>query len=801
MKYYQPLFLLLSLATSFLLAQEYTIQGTVVTTDSTPIVFANVVLLTEKDSTIIKGTTTDEGGIFFFQEVRAGNFIVKASYLGNVSKPLEVNLSENINIGDITISELEELDEVVVTYKKPTLERKVDRLVFNVSNTALADGSLWDLLKQTPSVSVVQDVLSIKGSKNVGVLINGRKVNLPESDIINLLSGTSASNVEAIEVITNPPLKYSAEGGMLIDIKMKKNLVAGYNGAVFNNFSQGVFPKNTTGTDHYFKGKKTDFSVNYSFSTDKRIFRYTDRTSFFNNTDIVALWTANQDLTTRRKKHNVSAFFDYEINDKNVVSVSTINVFNPSVDRFSYSETNISDMNDAPVSSFITINRSDQEQINSSFYLDWNHKLKKEGGKFSVGSHYTIYDSKRGQDLNTDFLNLNNEITGSNDFTTQSDQKINLYNIEIDLTYPLDQAMRLETGLRYAGINAENTINQEGFDRNQPGINPTEAGIFLYDESIYAAYGSLDGKWNLWNLKTGFRAEYTETKGDLNITEGAKENSYLELFPSIALQYIPNKTHQYKFSYFRRIQRPRYSDINPFQYFESNNIVREGNPDLLPGTRDWVSVEYTYDRDYSLTFFYLKWKNPSQQLVFQDNENNLLRYISSNLETRRGYGIDLVINKDLLDVWNVYTFFSCYNSQSRFADLDSGEIVSNSLWTGFLRLSNNFTFLKDKSLVADMTFEYNSPRVLGNSRRESFHKLNMQLRKTLWNKKASLSLGIDDIFNQGNQLWSRDYLNQKNSNFNRFENRLLHFGFRYKFGNVRIRGNKKSKRVEERRRI
>jgi len=497
----------------------------------------------------------------------------------------------------------------------------------------------------------------------------------------------------------------------------------------------------------------------------------------------------------------LSAFFDYQIDDKNSLSISTINVFNPDVNQLSSSETIISDMDNSLLSSFNTINDSDQEQINTSFYLDWTHQLKKKGAEISFGSHYTIYDSKRGQDLDTDFIDMDGNQTGENDFVTQSNQKINLYTFETDYITPIGKSTRFEAGLRYAGINSESTIAQEGFDRNQPGINPTEDGIFTYDESIYAAYTSFDGKWDLWSLKTGLRTEYTETSGELDTGNGPNKTSYLEVFPSFALQYTPNKKHQFGLSYFRRIARPRYNTINPFQYFQSNNSVVEGNPNLLPATRNWVSAEYTFDRDYSITFFYLKWGNSLRQQTFQDNENNLLRSISTNIDSNAGYGIDLIINKDISKTWEFYLFFSTFNNEERFRDLDSGQIVNNSMWSGLIRINNGFTFLQDRSLVADLNFAYFTPGVIGNAKRESLHRLNLRVRKTFWNKNASISLGIQDIFNQGNHFTSRQYLNQNNSNLHRSENRLLTIGFRYKFGNVRIKGNKKSKRLDERRRI
>lgn len=794
--------LLLVLCSSWVLAQDFQISGSVKNTEAEPMIYANVLLLKSSDSTVLKGTSTDEKGKFYLEEVSSGTYLLTASYILNTSEYLAIDVNADINIGSLVIDETtENLDEVVVTYQQPKLERKVDRLVFNVANTALSDGTIWDLLKHTPSVSEVQGVLTVKGSSDITVMINSRKVNLPKSDIINLLSGASASSVESIEVITNPPSKYSAEGGMLIDIKMNKNLIAGYNGAVFNQYRQGVFAKHTIGTDHYFKGKKTGFSVNYSFNKDKWLTRYTDVTNFAENGTASSVWTANQDRIFKRNRHNVSAFFDYQIDEKNALSFSTINTFNPKVDSSEDSQTVIADIGGDELSSFNTINLSGQNQMNTSFYGDWVHKLKKKGAEFSVGSHYTYYDSERRQDLQTNFLDLDGALIGENDFIIQSNQEINLYSLQADYSSPVGKSSRFETGLRYAGIRSRNTITQEGFDRDQPGIDPTEAGTFDYDESIYAGYVSFNGKWNDWRLRSGLRAEQTETTGKLDINPTAKENSYLEFFPSLSFQYSKGDKHDYSFRYYRRINRPRYNNINPFQYFQSNNVVSEGNPDLLPSIRTRFAVGYTFDNTYTLEFIYDNNLNQFSELVFQDNEANLLRFISSNLESSYSYGLDFTFNKDITNFWNSYVLATYFFKKDGFNDLNSGQLIENSIGTWIARTNQSFTLLSDKSLFIDLQFFYRSPTVSGNRRTESISRFGLTLRKNIWNKNASISLGVSDVFNQGNLFSTRQFLDQNNSTYTRRENRLFTFAFRYKFGNSGIKSNKKRKRVDERRRI
>lgn len=783
-----------------LFSQEYSISGTVEDSKKAPIAFANIQLLSQSDSTLINGDSTDENGRFEIVKAPQGTYFIKASYLENESELRSVLVNGDVNLEPLRLNnDAQALNEVVVTSQKPRVERKVDRLVFNIENTALTDGQIWDVLKRTPSVMIINDKLTVKGSNAVGILINGRKVNIPKSDIINLLSGTSASGVEAIEVITNPPAKYSAEDGVLINIKMKKNLVAGYNGAIYNKYVQGILPKHTIGTDHYFKGSKTDFSINYNFGHSREVIQYTDITNFFDNGEIGSTWSAEREFLKRRKQHTVSAFFDYDLNEKSRLSLSAIIILQPEVERLYDTETKIT--GDTLLSRFNTFNFSKEHQENTSYYIDYVNKLNDIGAEISLSGHYTFFHFNKGQQVETDFYDLNGDFSGENDFTTNSEQYINLYSLQADYSTPLGESGKMETGLRYARIASKNLIIQEGFDNEVPGIAPTEIGNFEYDESIYAAYASFSTKWNLWELKTGLRAEYTKTIGRWNVGTQNRENDYLKLFPSFSLQYTPSQKHDLNLYYYRRISRPRYASINPFQVFQSNFSTIEGNPDLLPATRHYIAGGYTFKNSYTVELFYKTEKNGLAELIFQDNDFRLLRFISSNMKENSSYGIDFSVSKDFNTFWNCYLLASFFDEKTTFENLSTKQLVENNLFSWFVRTSNGFTLLSDRSLTADLSYYYTAPLLSENAIFDGFGAMSLLFRKTLWNKKASISMGLEDIFNQGNQFNSRNYLDQNGTSLRRAENRLFTLGFRYKFGNVKIRDNQKSKRVEERNRL
>jgi hypothetical protein len=204
--------LLFFLFISVSIAQTHTLTGSVIGGFNKPIEFANVYLLKTSDSTLIYGASASELGTFEITGVRTGNYLLQASYLSKTSVLLSLEVIKNLNVHMVQIAEFtENLAEVTVSFKQPSVERKADRLVFNVENSAIAQGSSWDILKRTPGVIIMQGEIKIK-NKSADVYINDRKVYLTSQELQQLLEGLTGENIKSVEVITNPPAKYDAEG-------------------------------------------------------------------------------------------------------------------------------------------------------------------------------------------------------------------------------------------------------------------------------------------------------------------------------------------------------------------------------------------------------------------------------------------------------------------------------------------------------------------------------------------------------------------------------------------------------------
>jgi len=402
--------------------------------------------------------------------------------------------------------------------------------------------------------------------------------------------------------------------------------------------------------------------------------------------------------------------------------------------------------------------------------------------------------------LKNDFIDANGSVVNTNNLSGHLDNRIELYSARIDYMATVGD-INLETGIRYAGITSESTNKQNVLDMNQLGVDLTEIGKFNYDESIYAAYFGLNFKKNKWTYKGGLRTEYTNTQGVFDTDLPDVKNDYLKLFPSFSVQYASKSGKDFRLWYYRRISRPRFVIANPFQYFQTNNSVFEGNPNILPSTRHYAAASYNFATNYTIDIFYRNQNNPIRQLVLQNNETKTLLFKQANFTSNVSYGMDFTYDKNIANFWNTYLYLSVYDRTFTFVEDFTNDSITNGQWTWSFQFNNSFTFLEDKSLFLEISFFRFAEEAIANTIQEDFSSVNISARKSLWNKKASISIGLEDIFNQSSTPSIRRYSNQNNFSDYRYESRLFTFGFRYRFGNTRINGNKKSKRVEERRRI
>lgn len=801
---FKPFHFLLLIFSMSCFAQEYRVNGYVKDVNNNPIAYANVVITKNSEGIegSANGTSTDESGYFIIESLSAGNYTLKISFLGYTTYTKAVDLDGHTKFDTVVLEEnLEALEDVTIVAKRPTVKRLVDRLVFNVENSTLSNNNVLDVLKHTPGVLVHDGSITVKNSAPT-VYINDRRVHLSSSEVQQLLEGTSATNVKSIEVITNPPAKYEAEGGAVLNIVTSKNIVAGYNGSVFGNYKQGSeFPKYSFGTSHFFKTKKLNTYVNYSINPRKDFRNNSESLNFTDNTS----WETDLKKTRKSKNQNINANIDYDFNENNSLGFSTNILVAPREDTKTRINSLTEVFNSTKVldSTFNTSNNQVNETFNLAFTLDYTHKFKKIGEKLSVSLHHTNYDFSGFQDVNTGYFLPNTSVAfRNNKFQTFSSQEIKLYTGQIDYELPISDSEQFEAGGKVSNINSESILNQFTFENDIKTEDLQNSDTFLYDETNYALYTSYSKDWDAWSLQGGLRAEFTNIKGNSLSTNLINNNDYIKFFPSLYILNRLNENNEIYFNYNRRIHRPRYSQLNPFKYFLNDNAYVTGDPNLRPQIDDIFTFGYTLNNKYTFEIYYSFEKDPTYEVTFQDNVDNILKYINTNIDSNISYGLDFTTYTEILPKWNLYALTSLFYYENQFFTFEgTNELLAVDKWSLYAQIINYFTFLKDNSLTADITYLYISPLVDGVSNISSRSGLDINLRKTLWNNRASISIGAMDIFNTQNFTQSTKYLNQDVFLKSRMENRLFTFGFNYKFGNYRLTSNKKDIELNERDRL
>ena len=767
-------------------AQAYSISGTVKDTENETVAFANILVMQSLDSTIVTGTSSDENGVFKIEDLKSSQYILKTSFIGFKDDFQTINLIEDISDIIVVLEEsVEALNEVQIFFEKPTLKREADRLVFNVEKTALSQGNLVEVLRSTPSVLVLDDAILVKNSTPT-VYINDRKVHLSSSELIELLQGSSASNIKSVEVITNPSAKYDADSGVVLNIVMSKNLITGYNGSVFNNYTQGVFPKYTAGTSHYFKGDKTNLFFNYSYNNRKD-----DRVDVENISYPDEQWNTVLDKNTWSESHNLGFNFDYNLNDKSNLAISTNAQFLPYFKYLTRSNTDI----EPSSSSFNKIeaqslSRDNRHNIGVDFNYDYHIN---ETSQISFNSHYTNYDYQRRQDVESRYFDTL-IVVDQTAFNVNANQNTNIFTSQLDYALTLNDKSEFGAGVKLSNVETESGISQNDIISGEEILNEESTNMFDYDEDVYAAFVDYNYNGEKFTFSAGLRAEQTNIIGVSSNNEINKQD-YLEFFPTVSLGWKISKSVSSSFNFKRSIQRPNYSNLNPFVYYLNDNTIVTGNPSLKPVITNAVSVNASINDRFSFTVYYKKYENNIFELPLQDNSENIIVYTPLNISSTEEIGFDFETNLNITERWFLYFGTSTYNY--RDTGTISGTTLQRDRWANFSNLTSNLSLLKDKSLTASLSIYYLGKNIQGfqivNTRWDTF----LTVSKTLFKDKGSISLSFSDLINKQDFSRSLNFLDQSSNIFNDIDSRYITLGFRYKFGNTKLSSNERSTSKEE----
>ncbi|PQB05440.1 outer membrane beta-barrel family protein [Aureitalea marina] len=787
----KPLFFLLFLLVNLAWSQEFVLTGKVIDSTGAGIEFVNVTAKELGQVEIISGASTGQDGQFELPVV-GGAYSIEFSMVGFRDRKMEVEAASDMNLGQLQlVAERQALDETVISVRTPVVRREIGKLTFDVENSTLSSGNTMNLLKKTPGVLVVQDNISIRNTPTE-IYINNRRVYLSSSEIVTLLTSLDASVIQSIEVITNPSSSFDAEGGAVLNILTSKAISVGYKGNVGATYEQAVFAKYNLNTAHFYKNNWIDFYGSYSYSPRKEFKSQDDHINYFEpDGSLNSLWESDLERTTRSYAHQANLIADFQLNEKNTLNLTSNLVFGPDERYQNGIRTDIFAPSRQLDSLFTTASRLENDRTNLSFQLEHQVDLGQGNTQLRTGVNYIFFEQFQDQDIQTSYFLPDGDFIRNNTFSTSAFQETNIWTASMDLDYQIGR-FSASSGVKYSDISTDSGLDFLNRNTMPPALDPDLSDRFLYDESIYAAYTELERQWESWGLQAGLRVEHTDVEGDSRALGLVNTQNYFEWFPRVVLSHNLNEKNTLGLSYARRIDRPRYQSLNPFKYFINETNFNSGNPSLRPETNNKIALSYNYNNVLTVEAYYEHSNNSLSTLVFQDNETRVIRTVDANLIEDFQYSLDVIYTNSIRPWWYSFIYSSFYYLENEFlAEESIQQTYSNSTPGFYAQWYNSFTLSKDQSLTSDLTAVYMSNYIYGSYSYKNQFSLSLSIRKSLWNDQASITLGVDDIFNTNNIRVSSQYYNQDNSYFAMPESRMFRASFLYNFGNWNLSDNQR----------
>ena len=782
------------------------LSGRVVGTDGAGISFATIIISEtpneeNPEGVFVAGTTSDDFGNFKIATPTASSYLVTISYLGFTSVKIEAISPKNI--GNIRLEQApESLEETIITANRPTIRKEPGKLIFNVEKTTLSTGSAIDILTKTPGLIVTQDRITVKNLSPV-IFMNNKRVYLSQSELISLLQNVDGEIIKAIEVITNPSAKYDAEAGTVVNIITSKAISLGYKGAVNGTYEQATFAKTRLGTSHFYKNDWVNLFGSYSVSPRKELKQDDNNIRFFNpdETSIKSFRASNFEKITNKTTHQANIVADFIVDEKQMISLSAMGFFNPNERFLNKAVAEDANPNQELDSTFVTRSTFANEQSNVSLNLEHAIKIDEKGASATTSFNYIKYDNQRNQSVNTGYFLPDETLISRNRFRTKAAQNSDIITAQTDFIIPLHNG-NLETGLKFSNINTDSGLDFYDVNNETTVQNESLSDLFMYSENIFAGYINYDREWEKWAISLGLRGEQTAVTGDSRSLGIVNNQNYFELFPNISISQSLDENNSITAGYVRRIHRPRYQSLNPFKYFITENNFNEGDPNLVPAIDDKFEIGYNYKNTWFIDAYYIHTNNGLEVISYQNNQDNTLQNIDTNIQEGHNISFDVVYAAPLKSWWYLQVVTSTFYLKNTFDALQSSQETASVDTFGFYaQMYSGFTVSKSAGLSSDVTALYISDMIYGAAEYNNQFNLSFSIRKSLWNKRASITLGVDDIFNTNNVQVATQYLNQDNRFFAKEESRLFRIGFKYSFGNARLQDNNKTTTSDERNRL
>lgn len=750
------LFLLFAILQGF--AQTGAIKGKLIDNEKkSPIIYASVTLMNAKDTSLIKGTMSEKDGSFVLDEVSNGKYIVKAYFLGYTewySQVITIGGERNIaQLGEILLSVSPQmLAGAEIVYVRPMFEQKAGKTVMNVESMPTAGGdNVIELLRKMPGVTVDQnDKISIQGKSGALILIDDRDPHLAGDDLINYLKSMPSSTIDKIEIIKNPSARYDAAGTAgIINIVTKKDNNKGINGSIWagGNYS-GTWQSNQ-GVNLNAKLNKWVLSGSYYY------LYYTGKTggtaeniTFFdgNTTRITSNENKNEIWGNKGnfQMHGFNLGADYYIDAKNSLGVS----YRGSLSKGKWNSIiyNRFYFNDVLQQTYKNVGHTDNNDGNHTVNFNYKHSFDSIGKSLYLDVTYSMNDaqSETRRDLQyyTDnFITFNKDLS-YNDYSDPN--RMQVVTAKLDYEHPINDKIRYECGLKTSFV----SNNNNSFNYMNDSLIESKSNHFKYTESISAAYVLANfSVADDVSIQAGLRSEFTYLNGFLITTGETNKQNYIDLFPSLQVDYTLPKSNTLSFNYRSRIYRPDYYSLNPYVSIEDEYNISTGNPKLKPEYQHNFSIEHSWKYMIFSSLSYQYAQGSSTQMLFTDKITNLKTSRPENIGKSHTVSASIYARIPI-GKWWVMAYSVSGNCGKEIFDYESKKEVSD-IWSFQFYTNHTFTFLKNYALEIAAWGTPQSSQTFGMTPSRLY--IWAGIKGSFFKQKLTVKLGVNDLLN--NNKW------------------------------------------------
>jgi outer membrane receptor protein involved in Fe transport len=779
-------------------AAQGSVSGIVVDgATGTPLPVATVAIRSSRDSSLVTGTLAAKDGSFSASGLRPGRYYARISYVGYATRFIDIAItpgSPQVDLGKVELStDASVKPDVVVSAQREFMTVAIDRTIYRTADMpVVAGGSATDVLRNVPQVDVdIDGNVSLRGSQNVVIQINGRPSMLSGQQLTNFLQGLPANSIERIEVIPNPSAKYDPDGmSGIINIVLKQETNRGLSGGI--NGSIGTRNNYNIGGNISYGQGPWNIYANYGFNLFSRQGAGTrsQQNLLVNPPNYLDQLSSD---TNRWISHVLNGSVEYAFDQKNSLALNTmLNLRGGGSSGLSrYFQRNV---NRDLTSRYNRSTDDDRDGLEMEYRLSYRWIPEATKHELSAELRYGVdNDDETGNYLQQD-LNLNETPMNATPLHQQTKEKNDERGItlQVDYTRQLWEGARLEAGYKGESEKTSSSLSSESFDYTSGAFLPDTSvnNTFDYDKQIHAVYTNIGEEFGSFGAQAGLRLEQALTTFDLKTTSSSFDNDYFSIFPSAFISYRPIDAIQLKASYSKRINRPWTHALNPFISQSDPTFRQIGNPNLKPEYIHSFEFGITHTTDLTtvtLTPFFRRTVDVIRRYGTLDS-NGVATATFRNFDRNDNYGADLIGSIRLGEKLSAFASFSAFQTVTDPGSSDQTDRAEGFVWTA----RANVSFQIIPGLDAQMSWFYRAPQPIeGGGRVGSFSSGDFALQQKLFDNRGRLGLRVSDPFNQMGFNIQRADSTGVFSFERKPQSRTLYLTFSYSFGSQERRAQRR----------